>query len=64
MQYILVSGFRSTGTGRHSQSPDTFSWLNAFLEYLEPMERIWWLHVVSPALGGELTALPKRLSWI
>jgi len=39
---------------------------NAFVVYLEPLERVAWLQCRSSlaALHGELTALPKSISWI
>jgi len=36
---------------------------NAFLVYLRARGTCWWLQMFSPPLG-ELTALPKSLSWI
>ena len=36
---------------------------NAFLVYLEPRERVWWLQMPFSPLG-KLTSLPQILSWI
>jgi len=37
-----------------------------FLAYLEPREHVWWLQSASIVLPhwGDLTMLPKYLSWI